>query len=353
MWYENIGFKVDRKLKSAISCDDLEAVKKLLMPSKDLEKISLNSLLPETIKLGKIIFNHKDSLLKFYHLSDDEKKEGEVVFNDYLAESIDILVDLIGYLVSKGADVNAVMDPVEHQIWCSDRKPLGAGNFANEKEHYNILASLYMPLAVGKVNAGVIGEISLACKYRMRGDHTGNYIKSAQRNLMRYIKEQNDNMQIKLTQKLLDKGADLNTTRISKKGHEINFLDFINDCADYSYTKQKNTFLTFYKLQKSKTLKQILETLKFIDVEAFPMRYSICSIKPCSALEDLIQKETDKMYLEIGKKFALSISGSSDNPIGQVTGFLNLKELTAVVTAIEEKQAKVLVNCMGQEALEL
>lgn len=85
---------MDRKLKSPILCDDLEAVKKLFMPSKDPKEISLNSLLPETIKLGRITFNHKDSLLKFYHLSDKEKQEGKIVFNDYLAESIDIIVDL-------------------------------------------------------------------------------------------------------------------------------------------------------------------------------------------------------------------------------------------------------------------
>lgn len=140
------------------------------------------------------------------------------------------------------------------------------------KEHCNISASLYMPLAIGKVNAGVIGRISLKCKYENPYDHVENDLRLAQSKLMSYIKEQNDNMQIRLTQKLLDTGADLDTMCISDKGHKISFLGFINDCADYFYTKQKDTFLAFYKLQKSKNLKQILDAFKFIHTQAFRHR---------------------------------------------------------------------------------
>ncbi|AVP87277.1 hypothetical protein phytr_3230 [Candidatus Phycorickettsia trachydisci] len=343
MWYKNLGFKVDRKLKEAMNEDNLEDIKRLLVPSNDPEKISLNSLLPEAIKLGKITFNHTDSLLEFYNLSDEEKKEGKVFFNNYLAESIDIILDLIDYLVHRGADVTAAIDPTEHQTHCLDGKPIEAGSFPNEKEYHNISTNLHMPLAVGKVNAEVIGEISFRWKYKLpKRCYLSNHVKSAQRDLMRNISEQNDNMQIKLTQKLLDKGVDLDTTCISEKGHEIGFLGFIHDRADCRYTNQMRTFKAFYELQKSKDPKQILDAIKFIYTQAFPPD---SFRKPCSALEDLIRK---KLSIEVGKKLAFDVTKASDDPIGYAAAFLDLKEQFYVATLTKQMYNDLPMERMGE-----
>ncbi|AVP87278.1 hypothetical protein phytr_3240 [Candidatus Phycorickettsia trachydisci] len=380
MWRENIGFRVDRKLKSAMQADDLEAIKKLLKPSKDPEEVSLNSLLPEVMQLGKLHFDHP-SLREFcklyldpnsirskieYKKNEKGEEEGKVAFNKYLSESLDILVGLIDYLVSKGADVNAIMDPNEHKICCWEKIAkygkyiLSHPAIESKEQVYKLSVSLYMPLAIGKFNIMDIETVN------GRYIRSGDKVVPVQKSLLPYFKEQNDNMQIRLTQKLIDNGANLEATCISEKGHEINFLDFINNCGDDRFSDQKKMFLIFYDLKADKNIAQILkdfnkslcqkrypddvlknliEMWSLADEDVQKHQKELIIYKPCPALKELMRQKIAK---EAGKKLAFDITKASDNPIAGAIDFLDLKEVVYCATLTKEEHDDL--SCIGQDA---
>jgi len=351
MWYENLGFRVDRDLKSAMQADDLDAIKKLLEPSKDPEEVSLNSLLPKAMSKGVICFSHQDSLLEFFNLSCEEREEAKVAFKNYLVESIDIIVNLVDYLVRKGADVNAIISYTEHGI----KTAPCSGYFGADVEQYchlweSLDRNLYIPLAVAQLN---FQDTMITPIYQRRNDPelVTNKVKKAKWSLVADVREQNDNLQIKLLQKIVDSGVDLDEPLITKDGKEVNFLDLINVYPEAGYYEQQMTLLTFYKLQKSKDLKQILDAFKFIYTEAFPKSLLKGRPKICSVLEGLIKEKTEQMYIMAQSKLAFDSTKSSDSPIGYIAAFLNLKELVDVATLTTGKHDDLSLKSIG-EALE-